>query len=60
MTYRVVSYKKMFDCEDFSNINDNSLTNAMLISRNTFVVNLTALAVLQFGISINSTGKTKL
>ena len=42
------------------NIKDNSFTKAMLISRNTLVVNLTAFAVLQLGISISSTEKTKL
>ena len=34
----------------------NSLTNAMFRSRKTLVVNLTALAVLQFGTSITSIG----
>ena len=42
----------------FSNKIANSFTNAMLRSLNTLVVNLTAFAVLQFGIGIKSTVKT--
>ena len=42
------------------NIKDNSLTNAIFMSRKTLVVSFTALAVLQLGISTSSTEKTKL
>ena len=45
---------------NFSNNNANSFTKAILISRNTLVVSLTAFAVLQLGISTSSTEKTKL